>query len=231
MVATTPLADSPWAEARWMVIVPHADDETLGAGSLIATAAAKGCLACVVYLTDGGGSHSHKDAASRERLVQVRRREAEQALATLCEGQSPPTVFLDWPDAHPHEPDSEPARSAVTRLSELCRTHSATAIAVTALHEPHCDHAAAARLARSVSQAATPAVPVFEYLVWAESPPPGSSEAVVTSPMSQTVRRQALDAHVSQLTDAMGPGFRLDPARRQMPESDVLYLLGQPDAT
>lgn len=231
MVATTPLADSPWAEARWMVIVPHADDETLGAGSLIATAAAKSCLACVVYLTDGGGSHSHKDAASRHRLVKVRRREAEQALTILCDGQSPPTVFLDWPDANPHEPDSAHARSAVTRLSELCRTHSATAIAVTALHEPHCDHAAAARLARSVSQSATPAVPVFEYLVWADSPPPGSTEAVVTSPMSQTVRQQALDAHVSQLTDAMGPGFRLDPVRRQMAESDVLYQLGQPDAT
>lgn len=214
-----------------MVIVPHPDDETLGAGALIATTAAEGRLACVVYLTDGGGSHTHSDAASRMRLVAMRREEAEKALAILCEGKTPPTVFLDWPDAHPHEPDSEPARLATTRLSELCRAYSASAIAVTAVHEPHCDHAAAARLARSVSQATAPSIPVFEYLVWAQGPPPAFRDSIVTAPVSKTVRQRALDAHVSQLTDAMGPGFRLDPARRQMPETDVLYLLADTDAT
>lgn len=224
MVAATPLTESPWAEARWMVIVPHADDETLGAGALIATTAAQGRLASVVYLTDGGGSHTHKDAASRERLVRVRRQEAEQALAILCDGRIPPTVFLDWPDAHPPETDSERARTAASLLARLCRTHSATAIAVTALHEPHCDHAAAAHLARSVSRLAQPPMPVFEYLVWADGPPADARDTLVTPPIPQAVRQRALDAHVSQLTDAMGPGFRLDPARRQMPETDTLYL-------
>lgn len=231
MVAATPLAESPWADARWMVIVPHPDDETLGAGALIATTAAEGRLACVVYLTDGGGSHTHADAASRTRLVAMRRGEAEKALAILCEGKTPPTVFLDWPDAHPHEPDSETASLAASQLSELCQAYSATAIAVTAVHEPHCDHAAAARLARSVSQATSPPIPVFEYLVWAQGPPLAFQDAIGTAPVSQAVRQRALDAHVSQLTDAMGPGFRLDPARRQMPETDILYLSIDSDAT
>lgn len=231
MVAATRLDGSPWAEARWMVIVPHPDDETLGAGALIATTAAQGRLACVAYLTDGGGSHSHEDDASRARLVAVRRREAEEALTILCAGQTPPTLFLDWPDAHPHEPDSEAAMSAASVLSGLVREHSVTAIAVTAHHEPHCDHAAAARLAGAVSQQETPPVPVFEYLVWAVGPPPGSQRSIVTGPVPQSVRQEALDAHVSQLTDAMGPGFRLDPSRRQMPETDLLFLMGASDAT
>jgi hypothetical protein len=45
-----------------------------------------------------------------------------------------------------------------------------------------------------------------------------------TAPMLTGQRRHALDAHRSQLTAAHGPGFRLPPARRRMPASDMLYL-------
>ena len=52
------LAASPWRGARWLVIAPHPDDETLGAGALIHHAAARNRLGGVVFLTDGGGSDS-----------------------------------------------------------------------------------------------------------------------------------------------------------------------------
>ncbi|WP_312082777.1 PIG-L family deacetylase, partial [Brevundimonas sp.] len=56
-LATLALERSPWRSARWLVIAPHADDETLGAGALIRQAAETGRLAGVVVLTDGAGSH------------------------------------------------------------------------------------------------------------------------------------------------------------------------------
>jgi hypothetical protein len=44
-VVTASLADRPWRSLRWLVLAPHADDETLGAGALIAQAEATGHFA------------------------------------------------------------------------------------------------------------------------------------------------------------------------------------------
>lgn len=230
MVEIVDLADSAWAEARWLILAPHPDDETLGAGALISNAAAAGQLAAVVFLTDGSGSHPHADEASRQRLIATRRAEARLALERLCGDRVPQIVFLDWPDANPHPDGSVAALATAARLADLCLDQAVTAIAVTALHEPHCDHAAAARLARAVVAWTGPGVPVFEYLVWADQAPAGARRAVRTRPMSTGVRMQALDAHKSQLTDVLGPGFRLDPARRDMPAQDILYLWEGADA-
>lgn len=42
---------------RWLILSPHPDDETLGAGAVVSEAAKAGRLAGVAYLTDGGASH------------------------------------------------------------------------------------------------------------------------------------------------------------------------------
>ncbi len=231
MVAVVPIAESEWAEARWMVLAPHPDDETLGAGALIATTAAAGRLAGVVFLTDGAGSHPHSEAVSRERLVLIRREEARSALAVLCGGEAPEIVFLDWPDARPHADGSLAALASAATLADLCLDRGVNALAVTALHEPHCDHAAAARLARAAVGWTGPSVQLFEYQVWADEPPHDAKRAIETGPVEPELRTRALDAHRSQLTDLLGPGFRLDPARRQMPDRDTLYLWEGSDAS
>lgn len=230
MVEVTDLADSVWAEARWLVLAPHPDDETLGAGALIASASAPDQLAAVVFLTDGAGSHPHADEASRRRLVQTRRAEARLALEHLCGGKAPEIVFLDWPDAHPHPEGSAAAVATAARLADLCLERGVTALAVTALHEPHCDHAAAARLARAVVGWTGPRLDLFEYQVWADQPPAGARRAIRTESVPTAVRMEALQAHQSQLTDLLGPGFRLDPAQHDMPERDILYLWERSDA-
>lgn len=230
MVTVAPLAESEWARARWLVLAPHPDDETLGAGALIATTAAAGRLAGVVFLTDGAGSHPHSDAVSHERLVLTRREEARLALEVLCDGRVPDLLFLDWPDAQPHADGSLAALAAAASLADVCLEREVTALAVTALHEPHCDHAAAARLARGAIGWAGPSVQLFEYQVWADGPPQGAKRAVETDPVDPHLRTRALDAHRSQLTDLLGPGFRLDPSRRQMPDRDILYLWDGSDA-
>ena len=108
-----PLATSRFTRARWLVLAPHADDETLGAGALVAQAAAARRLAGVVYLTDGAGSHD----AGGAWLARVRRREAALAVRRLGGRDAPPPLFLDWPDAHPHQPGSAAWHVTLRRLA------------------------------------------------------------------------------------------------------------------
>jgi LmbE family N-acetylglucosaminyl deacetylase len=205
---------------RWLVLAPHPDDETLGAGALIAQAAKARLFAGLVYLTDGSGSHADLSSA----LVHRRKREGAVALHRLTGTRARPPIHLGWKDAAPAQPGSREFDRAARALAALCRRRQVDALAVTALHEPHCDHEAAARLAYAVRDIVGRPLQVAEYLVWAEAPGAKACLAVRTAPMLTGQRRHALNAHRSQLTAAHGPGFRLPPVRRRMPASDVLYL-------
>lgn len=215
------LIRSRWARARWLVLAPHPDDETLGVGALIATAAAHRRLAGVVYLTDGAASHRHSNPSSRSRLSAARRREASLALRRLAAARSP--VFLNWRDGEPHKRGARPFGAACRQLATLCRRRRVDALAVTAGHELHCDHAAAAELARAVAERARRPVAVFEYLVWAREAP-AACRALRTPPMPLGHRRAALRAHRSQLTPLFGEGFRLPAEMLRMRSCDILYL-------
>ena len=65
-----------------LVLAPHPDDETLGAGALIASLRARGVPVAVVAATDGENAY---DASLQERSALARTREQEQrdALAVL----------------------------------------------------------------------------------------------------------------------------------------------------
>ncbi len=218
-----PLASSTLARARWLVLAPHADDETLGCGALIADAAARGLFAGLVVLTDGAGSHDHDGAASRARLVAARRHEAILAVRRLAGADAPLPVFLDWPDAHPFAADEASFEMARRRLAAICRSRRVDALAVTARHEPHCDHEAAWTLARAVTETSLRLISLVEYVIWATEPPEAGYRALRTRPMPIGLRREALAAHRSQITPQFGPGFRLPAPKRRMPASDLLY--------
>lgn len=213
----TPLKRSRWATARWLVLAPHADDETIGAGALIAEAAAEKRLAAVAFLTDGRASHGPDGPSD---LAAIRRREARTALRRLAPG-APLPVFLDWPDAHPPTQGSPAWTLGVKRLENLCRTRRVDAIATTSALDPHCDHKAAAALARDVSAAARRPIEVFDYVVWAEHAPPGP--AYRTEPTCLGPRRLALAAHRSQTTPLYGLGFRVPEWLMRMPDADLLF--------
>lgn len=221
-LATLALERSPWRSARWLVIAPHADDETLGAGALIHQAAEAGRLAGVVILTDGAGSHDHSDAASRARLVRTRRLEAGRAVRRLAGDAAAPPVFLDWPDAQPASAGSMMFEASARRLAALCRERRVDAIAVTGPDDPHCDHQAAAQLARRAARIACRPVAVFDYVVWGAAPP-GSKLRITTRPLRAGLRSYALSSHQSQLTPMFGQGFRLEKERGLRAASDTLY--------
>jgi LmbE family N-acetylglucosaminyl deacetylase len=217
------LSAKPWRELRWLVLAPHPDDETLGAGALITQTAKAGRMAGLVYLTDGSGSHQAASGRSG-RLVSSRKREAATALYRLTGNRCQSPLHLDWKDAAPVEPGHPTFERATRRLTALCRRLQVDALAVTASHEPHCDHEAAAQLAYAVGKQARGRLVVAEYVVWALAPSPRTHRALRTAPMLRGQRRHALAAHRSQLTASHGPGFRLPACRRVMPASDILYL-------
>lgn len=218
----TPLARSPWRTARWLVLAPHADDETLGTGALIADAASRDRLAGIVFLTDGSGSHPCPTPAARTALVRRRRAEARRAVALLTRSRAISPRFLDWRDAHPHHPGTPAFDRSVRSLAAFLRREQVDAIATTAAAEPHCDHAACFTLAAYAVRAARRPVALFEYAVWGERP--SGKRVVRTASMPPARRTTALRAHRSQLTGLLGEGFRLPRAQQHMPASDLLYL-------
>ncbi len=215
-----PLAQSRFAAARWLILAPHADDETLGVGALLAQAAASGRLAGVVYLTDGAGSH----VTGGPWLSRVREREAGLAVRRLAGRGAPPPVFLGWPDANPHPTTSAQWRSTVRALATYIRLHGVDAIAVTGAQEPHCDHAAFHALACAAIRAARRPVALFNYRVWTDPAVPPARSTFRTGRLPPGLRRHALLAHRSQTSGAYGPGFRLARNAWRMPATDILHL-------
>lgn len=222
-----PLRRSVFARARWLILSPHADDETLGVGALIAETARAGRLACIAFLTDGSGSHPHRGAASRQRLIRARRREAGLALRRLAGKSAPAPMFLDWCDADPHATRTREFALTRDRLAVLCRLRRVDAIAVTARSDPHCDHVAAFGLARAVCDTVPRRIALFEYGVWSD---PSARRTFESGPISAGRRRHALHAHRSQLTASLGPGFRLPPGTMRRPARDRLMLWRRSDA-
>lgn len=215
--SVTHLSRSRWRNARWLVLAPHADDETIGAGALIAEAATERRLAGVVFVTDGSASHGPSGAKD---LPAIRRAEARAALRRLAP-QGPDPVFLNWPDARPPVPGSPMRAHSARMLGALCRSRRVDAIATTSALDPHCDHQAASALAREVARTAMRRIDVFDYVVWANEVPHG--RAFRTEPHPQGERRLALAAHRSQMTPLHGEGFRVPERLRRMAATDVLY--------
>lgn len=99
------LALSRWAAARSLrpitvprrgrvvVVAPHPDDETLGAGGTMHDLAALGFSVSIVIVTDGAASHE-----GIADLAETRRDEACRAAAELGLAERP--CFLDVPDGH-----------------------------------------------------------------------------------------------------------------------------------
>lgn len=215
------LARSPWRGARWLVIAPHPDDETLGAGALIHHAAARNRLGGVVFLTDGGGSHPQ----GTKRLRAVRRREARRAVGLLTEWPVP-INWLGWADGNPgHEASTAFCRSA-SQLGTMIRDRRIDALAVSDPGDRHCDHVAAFQLALAARDQSRRALQIFTYSVWDEPACRGTRFA--TPAMPSGVRRRALNAHRSQLTRSMGEGFRLPKPMRRMASADQLIAVDWP---
>lgn len=205
--------------APFVVLSPHPDDESLGAGGLIAAASAARQHKEVVLITDGSASHPRSQLYPRERLAALRRSEIELAGASL--GLSPQHVLhLGLPDAA--APTSGPAfEAAVVAISDACSAMRASSLFVTWDGDPHCDHVATARMAVAVRRR-LPDLKLWAYPIWGwhldpslqlDRAPPRGFRLDITQ--HQQSKRVAIAAHASQMTDLIDDdpeGFRFTEA-------------------
>lgn len=200
-----------------LVLAPHADDESLGCGGLIAAAADAGRPISLLVLTDGSQSHPNSASYPRPRLVAARQQEVRDALAVLgLTGKD--ASFLGLPDA------AAPARgpvfhAAVQAIADHARSTGAATILAPWEHDPHCDHEAAHLMAAAACMAL--GVRHWAYPVWGWTLPDGH---ILPGPLPAGVRlevtaylpqkRRAIACHATQYTNLISDdptGFRLPP--------------------
>lgn len=201
-----------------LVLAPHADDESLGCGGLIAAACAAGRPPVVVVLTDGRGSHPRSRSHPPARLQAVREAEAARAVGRLGLPAGR-LYFLREPDTAAPQA-GRGLRAVVRRLAAISAAHGCASVLAPWRHDPHCDHLAAHLAA--VLLARRLALRHLSYPVWGLTLPAarrlrGGAPRGWRLPVGPFLarKRAAVAAHASQhgrlITDDPG-GFALPAA-------------------
>jgi len=193
---------------RLVVISAHPDDETLGAGALIATAGRRGVPVTVIVATAGEGSHPESPTHRPDQLGAVRRREVLAAITRLAPAAT--VIQLSLTDGRLADSIAELVDEIRLAAEVLADPGAASGSDVgTWLVAPwsadrHPDHAAVSAAARQV--AAGVECRLLEFPVWAwhwGSPGDGvlPLETMVGLPVSEemrVVKDLALAEHRSQ---------------------------------
>lgn len=147
-----------------LVLAPHADDETLGCGGLIALKRQMGTPVTVLMATDGAASHRSEQTLSTDRRQLVALREAETRTACNRLGLAPEALqFLRLPDGNLAAEEDRLRAAILTALVEM----QPQELYVCALRDGHPDHQALARAARqAVTAWEGPTPRCYEYPVW-----------------------------------------------------------------
>ena len=183
-----------------LIMAPHADDESLGCGGLIAASCRAGAPPLVLILTDGTGSHPGSAAFPPPRLAQTRQDEGREAVRLL--GLPPDRIhFAGQRDTA--APTGGPAfDAAVDKVSALCTASGIGTLLAPWRHDPHCDHEAADLLARAV--AARLDLRHLSYPVWGWTLPADHSLPEMPDGLRLDISRdlaaktRAIMAHQSQ---------------------------------
>ncbi len=214
---------------RVLVVAPHPDDESLGCGGLLAHFARDGREARVVFMTEGGASHSGSVLWPRERLGQQRQREAEAALQILgVPVQS--ARFLGLMDADMPKRDDDGYALAFSRMVSLVSTFDPDLVVLPWRRDPHRDHRDAWALGMDALSRTGMEVPILEYAVWLDElgeaedfPEVGEMERVEFDIASVlNLKRAAVAAHLSQTTDLITD----DPAAFRLTADTIDRLCG-----
>ncbi len=148
-----------------LVIAPHADDETLGCGGLIAAKRRRGHEVQVVYITDSAASHRDHPVLTGEAVAALRRAEALQSLALLG---VPATHahFLNVPDGTLNKLTPTAQVGLVLQLATLIRESGATEVFAPYRDGGSSEHTAAQEIAALAARSCGIGT-VLEYPIWA----------------------------------------------------------------
>lgn len=146
--------------SRVLVLAPHADDETMGCGGLIALLTRRGVLVQVCFISDGRLG----DPEARMAGDTVARRTAEARKAAIALGSLPPR-FMGLPDGELSEVGDLSARMAaeIADFKPDC-------IVLPDESDAHADHVAVARAGQRLLQRTTRRARVLCYEIWTPLP-------------------------------------------------------------
>ncbi|KHL00495.1 bifunctional PIG-L family deacetylase/class I SAM-dependent methyltransferase [Sinomonas humi] len=226
------------AHGRLVVLAAHPDDETLGAGGLIAEAGRRGWPVDVVIATDGEGSHPGSPTHSPSKLAALRRREVEDAVRLLAPGARIHCAGI--PDGSVAENSNTLARVLRTVLREREGQVPAVVLAAPWRRDGHTDHDAAGEIAARVAKEARALL--LEYPIWLwHWGTPGCGDApwdrgrrFRLDPDLRSRKAAALAAHASQtgpLSELPGDEALLSPGMQEHfdREAEFFFVTPPPD--
>ena len=178
------------------VFSPHQDDETFGCGGRIAQCIAAGLTVKIVFLTDGGASHTRLSRANATSIVGIRRREAVEAASVL--GVSDKHLFfLDYPDGQL----SRYRESAESELLNILSPDipSISEVYVPHIYDTHRDHKATYLAVLNTLEQLCYRATIFAYPIWGDYRNLGHSKAInvdISEFLAQ--KKMAVSKYVSQ---------------------------------
>jgi LmbE family N-acetylglucosaminyl deacetylase len=194
---TVHFGDLPHVQ-RALVVAPHPDDESLGAGGVIASWSAAKVEVDVVVCSDGESARPGASAAARRHLAQRRADEVGAAVDALS--ARAPVQLQRW-----GLPDGRLERCGVELRERLAPLVAAADVVVAPWPgDGHPDHEAVGLAARGAVAVSNTPAPLLEYPIWAwhwATPELLAGDTVIGVPLSPSAQRAkaaAIACHESQ---------------------------------
>ncbi|AWF99265.1 PIG-L family deacetylase [Clavibacter michiganensis] len=224
--------------AALLVVSAHADDESIGAAGLMASAAARGVPVTLVSVTDGAASHPGSPTRTPDELVALRRQEARAALDAVAPDAR--LVLLGHPDGGIRE-RRDAVRDDLAAL--LADAAPGTWVAAPWRGDGHRDHRVTGEVVAELvgALAAERGIRLVEYPVWMwhwATPddarvPWAAMRALPLDAHLREAKRAAIRAHASQvdpLSDAPEDAAVLQPGFLRHADRDREVLIVGEDA-
>ncbi|MGO1489508.1 MAG: PIG-L family deacetylase [Arachnia sp.] len=194
--------------SRVVIVSAHPDDETLGAGGLLADLSEIGVPLTVVVATAGEKSQPNATKESQALMALQRRREVEQAVGCLAPAAH--LLHLGLPDGDLVSHETQ-LGDEITRLSDIN-----TLILAPWIADGHPDHDASGRAAIAASSASGAAIAHFPIWLWHWDAPehlPWEHLVIAETSLAGCWRRRdAVACFTSQLHPAHAGSDALDGA-------------------
>lgn len=207
LTSPLPLVASDLCDGPVLILAPHADDETLACGGLIAQLSVLNQPLMVVLVSDGTGSHPQSRTHTPAQRRATREAEFITALDLLTDGQSPRTAFLRFPDTRVPRRGAPEFDRLRRHLRALLQRYRPATVITPWRRDPHGDHRATTEGILAALADYPDPVRLLEYPVWVyeiaaagDAPRAGEVEVLALDVTAQHSRKQrAIQAHRSQL--------------------------------
>lgn len=200
-IGELPLDPAELARTDFLVLAAHPDDESLGAGGLLARLTSAGAHVEVLLCSAGEASHPGSPTTTPEQLAAVRREEFAAAMAAF--GLADKWQFLGLPDSGLANHRAVIAERLAEMTSRRRTPNVGLVIVAPYRADGHIDHDTLGAVAAETAEAGGHGLLEYPIWYWLWATPEDMAwrgwTRLPLSPGEQRAKRAALDAHSSQL--------------------------------